>query len=107
MDLNPDAPKYLDSSVKFLEQDCSSPWQVESDSLNVVFTCNFFEHPLTETSLGEGLSNRGFKIDQSISKFLPYTMVKSREYPELLLKLTLIFPSPGGFLESNFWLSRE
>ena len=150
MDLNPDAPSYLDPSVKFLEQDCSSPWQVESDSLNVVFTCNFFEHlsdksalgrtldeifrclvpggkliamgpnikhlpgsywdfwdhhlPLTETSLGEGLSNRGFKIDKSISKFLPYTMVKGREYPDLFLKLYLKFPIAWRIFGKQFLL---
>jgi SAM-dependent methyltransferase len=138
MDLNPDAPKYLDSSVKFLEQDCSSPWQLESDSLNVVFTSNFFEHlpdkavlgrtfdeifrclapsgkliamgpnikhlpgeywdfwdhylPLSEASLGEGLNSRGFEIQECIGKFLPYTMVKGREYPEFFLKLYLKFP---------------
>src|SRR5260370_15274220 len=44
MDLNPDAPSYLDPSVKFLEQDCSLRWPLESDSLNVVFTSNFLEH---------------------------------------------------------------
>jgi SAM-dependent methyltransferase len=138
MDLNPDAPGYLDPDVKFLAQDCSSRWQLQNDSLNVVFTSNFFEHlsdkaalgrtldeifrclvpggtliamgpnikhlpgsywdfwdhhlPLTETSLVEGLSSRGFKIDKCFSKFLPYTMVKSREYPKLLLKLYLKFP---------------
>jgi SAM-dependent methyltransferase len=138
MDLNPDAPSYLDPSVKFLEQDCSSRWQLESDSLNVVFTSNFFEHlsdkaalgrtldevfrclvpggkliamgpnikylpgsywdfwdhylPLSEASLGEGLSNRGFEIEECIGKFLPYTMVKSREYPKFFLKLYLKLP---------------
>jgi SAM-dependent methyltransferase len=44
MDLNPDAPKYLEPSVKFLEQDCSAAWRAEPASLDVVFTSNFFEH---------------------------------------------------------------
>jgi SAM-dependent methyltransferase len=44
MDLNPDAPRHLDSSIQFLEQDCSAHWQLENGSLNVVFTSNFFEH---------------------------------------------------------------
>jgi len=138
MDLNPDAPSYLDPSVTFLEQDCSSRWQLESDSLNVVFTSNFFEHlsdkaalgrtldevfrclvpggkliamgpnikhlpgsywdfwdhylPLTEASLSEGLNSRGFEIEECIGKFLPYTMVKSREYPQFFLKLYLKLP---------------
>ena len=55
MDLNPDAPKYLDSSVRFLEQDCSSRWQVEDASLHVVFTSNFFEHLPDKAALGRTL----------------------------------------------------
>src|SRR6266851_1176447 len=31
MDLNPDASSYLEPSVKFLEQDCSLRWPLESD----------------------------------------------------------------------------
>jgi hypothetical protein len=30
MDLNPDAPKYLAPAVQFLDQDCASPWRLES-----------------------------------------------------------------------------
>jgi len=49
MDLNPDAPKHLASNVKFLHQDCSAPWPLAENSLDVVFTSNFFEHlPNTE-----------------------------------------------------------
>lgn len=55
MDLNPDAPKYLDASVRFLDQDCASPWQLESDSVNVVFTSNFFEHLPDKSALGRTL----------------------------------------------------
>ena len=148
MDLNPDAPKYLDSSVRFLEQDCSSRWQVEDASLQVVFTSNFFEHlhdkaalgktldeiyrclaaggkliamgpnikhlpgkywdfwdhhlPLSETSLSEGLSNRGFEIATRIGKFLPYTMVGQREYPDILLKLYLRFPMAWRIMGKQF-----
>ena len=148
MDLNPDAPKYLDSSVRFLEQDCSSRWQVEDASLHVVFTSNFFEHlpdkaalgrtmdeifrclvpggkliamgpnlkhlpgkywdfwdhhlPLTETSLSEGLSNRGFEIVERLGKFLPYTLVDQREYPDFLLKLYLRFPMAWRIMGKQF-----
>lgn len=52
MDLNPDAPAHLEPSVKFLEQDCSSRWQLENDSLNVVVTSNFFEHVASKEALG-------------------------------------------------------
>jgi SAM-dependent methyltransferase len=55
MDLNPDAPRHLDSSVQFLEQDCSSRWQLEDASLQVVFTSNFFEHLPNKAALGRTL----------------------------------------------------
>ncbi len=44
MDLNPGTAKNLDSDVTFLEQDCSSTWGLAADSLDTVFTSNFFEH---------------------------------------------------------------
>ena len=44
MDLNPSSPEYLDPAVRFLMQDCSAEWQVPPESLDVVFTSNFFEH---------------------------------------------------------------
>jgi SAM-dependent methyltransferase len=55
MDLNPDAPKYLASTVQFLDQDCASPWRLESGALNVVFTSNFFEHLPDKGALGRTL----------------------------------------------------
>ncbi len=44
MDLNPDAPAHLAKAVEFLHQDCSAPWPLADNSLDVVFTSNFFEH---------------------------------------------------------------
>src|SRR3954463_16292886 len=44
MDLNPDAPKHLAANVEFLHQDCSAAWPLPENSLDVVFTSNFFEH---------------------------------------------------------------
>ncbi len=44
MDLNPDAVKYLGNEVGFLQQDCSEPWPLPDESLDVVFTSNFIEH---------------------------------------------------------------
>ena len=44
MDMNPDAPKHLATSVHFFEQDCSVSWPLPENSLDTVFTSNFFEH---------------------------------------------------------------
>jgi SAM-dependent methyltransferase len=44
MDLNPDAPLRLAAGVEFLHQDCSAQWPLADNSLDVVFTSNFFEH---------------------------------------------------------------
>jgi SAM-dependent methyltransferase len=44
MDLNPDAFRFLAEDVRFLQQDCSTRWQCDDQSLDVVFTSNFFEH---------------------------------------------------------------
>lgn len=53
MDLNPDAPKYLNDDVVFLKQDCSEEWALEGDCLDVVFTSNFFEHLPDKSSLSK------------------------------------------------------
>jgi SAM-dependent methyltransferase len=44
MDLNPDMPSRVGSEVEAVVQDCSAPWAVPPNSLDVVFTSNFFEH---------------------------------------------------------------
>jgi SAM-dependent methyltransferase len=44
MDLNPAAEYRIDPDVVLLKQDCSVEWPLESDSLDVVFSSNFFEH---------------------------------------------------------------
>lgn len=55
MDLNPDAPRFLDRNVRFLQQDCSERWAVADESLDVVFTSNFFEHLPDKATLGRTL----------------------------------------------------
>ncbi len=44
MDLNPRSPEFLTPDVTFIQQDCSVHWQLPDNSLDVVFTSNFFEH---------------------------------------------------------------
>lgn len=55
MDLNPDMPKRVESGVTTLLQDCSMPWQLPDESLDVVFTSNFFEHLPDKAALGRTL----------------------------------------------------
>lgn len=44
MDLNPETGSRLTTKAIFIHQDCSLPWDVPAESLDVVFTSNFFEH---------------------------------------------------------------
>lgn len=44
MDLNPDSAGHLHPNVLLFQQDCSEPWPVSPDCLDVVFSSNFFEH---------------------------------------------------------------
>lgn len=44
MDLNPDSGTHWDKGVIPLRQDCSQPWPLPENSLDLVFTSNFFEH---------------------------------------------------------------
>lgn len=56
MDLNPGAKGHLSSGVQFLEQDCSLPWGLPDNSLDVVFTSNFFEHLLSKQLLADTIN---------------------------------------------------
>ena len=53
MDLNPDTARQLGGRVTFLQQDCAQRWMLPNDSLDVVFTSNFFEHLSSKNALDE------------------------------------------------------
>jgi len=53
MDLNPGARQSLDSDVTFLEQDCSQRWELDNDSLDLIFSSNFFEHMASKQALSD------------------------------------------------------
>jgi len=44
MDMNPAAEGKLNQDITFLQQDCSTPWSLAPESLDVVFSSNFLEH---------------------------------------------------------------
>ena len=148
MDLNPSTRDQVHDDVEFFEQDCSLPWPLPQDSLDVVFTSNFFEHlptkqvlqstlveafrclkpnghlialgpnikylegeywdffdhylPLTEMSLAELLSLSGFRVEQSVGRFLPYTMSLGYQPSLWKLRLFLKFPILWRFFGRQF-----
>lgn len=55
MDLNPDMPRRVEAGIHALLQDCSTEWQFPDNSLDVVFTSNFFEHLPDKSALGRTL----------------------------------------------------
>jgi SAM-dependent methyltransferase len=56
MDLNPETGARVSNEVTFLHQDCSQEWEIESDTLDVVFTSNFLEHLPDKPSLERTIS---------------------------------------------------
>ncbi|MBU63716.1 MAG: methyltransferase type 11 [Opitutae bacterium] len=57
MDLNPDARDNLKDSIVFHEQDCSEPWAVKPNSLDLIFSSNFFEHLPNKEDLDKIISH--------------------------------------------------
>ena len=57
MDLNPDVAGQLAPDVELFKQDCSAPWTVPPDSLDVIFTSNFFEHLPSKEKLTQTLAH--------------------------------------------------
>lgn len=55
IDLNPDSAAMLTSGVKFFRQDCSQTWPLPDNTLDAVFTSNFFEHLPDKATLGRTL----------------------------------------------------
>src|SRR5579864_3987643 len=148
MDLNARALQFLSSDVCFLQQDCAEPWNLPGESLDLVFTSNFFEHlpsraslaetlkqakhclrpggriiamgpnirhvggaywdfsdhhiALTDRSLKEALEIQGFEAERSIDRFLPYTMVNRRRYPQVFVALYINFPLAWKIMGKQF-----
>jgi SAM-dependent methyltransferase len=55
MDLNPDSQRHLDPGVRLFQQDCSVRWPIPDNTLDLVFTSNFFEHLPDKSSLAATL----------------------------------------------------
>lgn len=65
---------------------------------------DFWDHflCLTEMSLGEALENNGYRVVQSIPRFLPYTSVNAPEYPAAFVRLYLALPFFWRFFGKQF-----
>jgi SAM-dependent methyltransferase len=55
---------------------------------------DFWDHhlPLTDAAIGEALAVQGFTVEESVDRFLPYTMVNQRHFPAALVSLYLKIP---------------
>ncbi len=51
MDLNPTSKERIAPDVTLFQQDCSTRWPLPDNSLDIVFTSNFFEHLPTKAHL--------------------------------------------------------
>ena len=70
---------------------------------------DFWDHhvPLTEKSLGEALQSRGFRIQMSVDRFLPYTMADGPQYPLSCLRIYLRWRWSWRFFGKQFLLVVE
>ncbi len=65
---------------------------------------DFWDHylPLTELSLGEGLSLSGFRVESSVARFLPYSMSQGFQPPVACVAWYLRFPWLWRFFGKQF-----
>lgn len=65
---------------------------------------DFFDHyiPLSERSLGECLLARGFTIERSVARFLPYTMSGKKPPADVLIHAYLSMPLAWKLLGKQF-----
>lgn len=55
LDLNPSTRQMAGPGVEVVAQDVAQPWAVDDESIDVVFTSNFFEHLPTKEALSQCL----------------------------------------------------
>jgi len=51
MDMNPAAERLTETGVEVVLHDCAQPWPLEDQTLDVIFSSNFFEHLPTKADL--------------------------------------------------------
>lgn len=83
VDLNPHTEGFLSSGVEFIETSCSDLSILENDSVDTVFTSNFFEHLPSAQSL----------ID---------TLIECRRYLKPNGKIVILVPNIK-YVKEDFW----
>lgn len=68
---------------------------------------DFYDHyiPLSDLSLGEGLGIAGFRIEESIARFMPYTMNNRTSTHDLLVRAYLALPLAWKVLGKQFLIT--
>jgi SAM-dependent methyltransferase len=112
MDLNPDASSFANPDVTVIQQDCSTPWHIKPQALDVIFTSNFFEHlpskAALESTLQEAynaLKPAGLLIAMGPNiKFLPGAYWDFFDHYIPLTELSLIeVAEKVGFTKDRVW----
>ena len=72
----------LDDNVNFHQQDCSQPWDIKPNSLDLVFTSNFFEHLPNKESLDRTMTEirKALKLGGRIIAMGPNISVLKGKY---------------------------
>lgn len=67
---------------------------------------DFWDHiiPVTERSLYELLETSGYRVEQCLPRFLPYTTLSRIPQTPLLVRMYLMFPFAWRFLGKQFFL---
>lgn len=67
---------------------------------------NYWDHhvPISEDSLAELLILKGFRIENKVGKFLPYTMSDGKTPPLILVRMYLMFPMVWRIFGKQFLL---
>ena len=65
---------------------------------------DFWDHhlPLSEKSLAEAMTHRGFVLEKCLAKFMPYTLAEAPQYPLFLVRAYLRLPLAWHFFGKQF-----
>jgi SAM-dependent methyltransferase len=70
---------------------------------------DYWDHfiPITEESMAEALSLKGFRVGKKVDRFLPYTMSGGKNPPLIAVRLYLKLPFAWRFFGKQFLVIAE